>query len=231
MFNRSKPARHFALALALAAVLGCAASHAEPAAATAAGPDTVLKSTVEQIRSLIKAHYQEYRANQDQFLQAVNDVVVPRFDVDFIGRAVMGPSARTATPDQRARFTTAFKNMLVHSYANAMLDYYNSVNINWAAPRLLTGSDEAQVNSVLVRDNGQSYPVGFRLHQVDGDWKIIDITVENISLVLNFRTQLNSEIKKTSIDSVIARMEKGEFNGQPPGNASGAPQQNAGKPQ
>lgn len=204
--------RSFNLALTLVFALCCGAAAADAGPATA--PDTALKSTVEQIRSLIKAHYSEYRANQEKFLDTVNDVVVPRFDVQYIGTAVLGRNARTVTPEQRSRFTTAFKNMLVHSYAIAMLDYYNSVNITWMPPRMLPES-EAIVNSVLARDNGQSYPIGFRLHQVDGDWKIIDITVENISLVLNFRTQLNSEIKRTGIDDVIARMEKGEFKSAP----------------
>jgi len=41
------------------------------------------------------------------------------------------------------------------------------------------------------------------------EWKIYDITVESISLVTNFRSQVTSEIKRTSIDAVITRMETG----------------------
>ncbi|MBL6750884.1 MAG: ABC transporter substrate-binding protein [Nevskia sp.] len=221
--------RSLQLACTLFLGLGFAASAADAPAAGA--PDVALKNTVEQIRGLIKVHYAEYRGNQDKFFKTVDEVVVPRFDVPYIGQAVLGRNVRTVTPEQRERFTTAFKNMLVHSYGSAMLDYYNSVNINWMPPRLLQGSNEAMVNSVLVRDTGQSYPIGFRLHQVDGDWKIIDITVENISLVLNFRTQLNSEIKRTGIDDVIARMEKGEFRSEPVQQQAGAPAPGGAKPQ
>ena len=197
------------LALLLALGLTGAAQAADPAPAQA--PDVALKTTTDQIRGLIKAHYAEYRADQAKYYKAVDEVVVPRFDVPGIAKLVLGMNYRSATPEQRDRFSKAFKNMLVGSYANAMLDNYNSVNINWMPPRLAPNATDAAVNTSLTRDNGQSYAIGFRVHLVDGDWKIYDIAVENVSLVLNFRTQINSEIKRTSLDDVITRMESGQF--------------------
>jgi phospholipid transport system substrate-binding protein len=202
--------------VSLSALLSALAVRAD--APPAQAPDAALKTTTDQIRGMIKAHYAEYRANQTAFYQAVNDVVVPRFDVPGIARLVLGLDYRTATPDQRTRFAAAFKDMLVHSYANAMLDNNNSVSINWMPPRISDNGTDAAVNTALTRDNGQSYAIGFRVHVVDGDWKVYDITVENVSLVLNFRTQLNAEIKRSSLDDVISRMQNGQFN--PPSSQS-----------
>jgi phospholipid transport system substrate-binding protein len=203
--SRSLWARPF-LILALAFGLTGAAQ-----ADAAQAPDVALKTTTDQIRGMIKAHYAEYKASQGKFYQAVEEVVVPRFDVPGIAKLVLGANYRTATPDQRTRFAAAFKDMLLHSYANAMLDNYNSVSINWMTPRMSENATDAAVNTSLTRENGQSYAIGFRVHLVDGDWKIYDITVENVSLVLNFRTQVNAEIKRTSLDDVISRMEGGKF--------------------
>lgn len=207
--------------LALALALGLAGA-AQADAMPAQPPDAALKATTEQIRSLIKAHYAEYKADQTKYYKVVNDVVVPRFDVQGIAKLVLGQSYRTATPEQRERFANAFKDMLVNSYANAMLDNYNSVNITWMPPRASANATDVAVNTSLMRDNGQSYAIGFRVHVVDGDWKIWDITVENVSLVLNFRTQVASEVKRTSLDDVISRMEKGQFK---PDNKSDGRQQ------
>lgn len=208
--------------LALAVVLGLAGA-AQADAMPAQAPDSALKATTEQIRSLIKAHYAEYKADQAKYYKVVNDVVVPRFDVPGIAKLVLGQNYRTATPEQRDRFASAFKDMLVGSYANAMLDNYNSVNITWMPPRASANATDVAVNTSLTRDNGQSYAIGFRVHVVDGDWKIWDITVENVSLVLNFRTQIASEIKRTSLNDVISRMEKGQF--KPESGKSGGKQQ------
>ena len=43
-----------------------------------------------------------------------------------------------------------------------------------------------------------------------GEWKVYDIIIENLSLITNFRSQVSSEIKKTSIDAVIQKLETGD---------------------
>jgi len=195
--------RIFAIA---AALLLSTAAYADTGA-----PDTALKTATEQLQTLIKDNYKDYRADSAKFYKTVDDVVVPRFDVPYITKLVLATNYRTATAEQRSRFADAFKNMLMRSYANAMLDNYNSVKIEWLPPRLQENGTDALVNTKLGRDTGKAYAIGFRVHVAKDDWKIYDIVVEDISLITNFRTQLNSEIKKTSLDAVIARMENGEF--------------------
>ena len=92
-----------------------------------------------------------------------------------------------------------------------MLDNFKSVSVQWKPVHMNNSANDATVETVLGRDNGQQYLVAFAVHLVDGDWKIYDISIQSISLVLNFRSQLASEIKKTSLDDVIRRMEKGQF--------------------
>jgi phospholipid transport system substrate-binding protein len=200
-------------ALALGFVRSASANGSPPA------PDATLRTATEQVRGLIRDHYAEYRADSAKFYQAIDQVVVPHFDVPYIAQLVLARNWRSATPEQRTRFAQAFKDMLVRSYANAMLDNYNSVKIAWQPARVAPAADDATVVSTLTRDNGQVYTIGFRVHLVNGEWKIYDVNIENISLVTNFRAQINAEIKRTSLDDVIARMEKGEFKSTPVQNA------------
>lgn len=174
-------------------------------------PDAAIRSTTERLQALIKANYKEYRADSTKFYKTVDEVVVPRFDVPFIAKLVLATNYRPASSEQRTRFAEAFKNMLVRSYANALLDNYDSVKVEWQPVRMAAGATDTVVNTTLQRDVGKPYAIGFRVHFVDNDWKVYDIAVENISLVTNFRTQLNAEIKKSNLDAVIARMENGEF--------------------
>lgn len=204
---------------ALAALLGATLSLT--AAAAPPAPQDELKATTEQLRAMIKEHHAEYVADKEKFYKAMNDVLVPHFDVPYIAKYVLGLNNRSATEAQRSRFADAFKNMLIRSYADALLDNYDSVSVEWQTPRLADGATDALVNSVLTLKNGQRTNIGFREHVVGGDWKIWDIVVENISLVTNFKTQINSEIKKSSLDDVISRMEKGQAVA-PAGTAPGA---------
>jgi phospholipid transport system substrate-binding protein len=201
--------------LILAMMMWSPAGRADTTLAQA--PDAALKGAVDQVQAMVKRHYAEYKADQTKFVQVLNDVVVPRFDVEGISRLVLGAHYRSASPDQRSRFAAAFTDMLVRTYANTMLDNYKAGKLIWMTPRLSADGTDATVNTTLTLDNGQSFFIDFRLHRVEDDWKVLDISVEEISLVLNFRTQFNAEIRRSNLDDVITRMQNGQL--QPSGEA------------
>ena len=195
--------------------LGAALIAVNVQAADIKAPDQVAQEATAQIQQLLKDNHAKYKADNKLYYKVVNDVVVPHFDVPYIGRLVLGRNAKTATDDQRTRFQNAFKDMLIRSYANVMLDNYDSVKVTWQPARMAAGATDVTVNSSLLRDGKPPVPVGFVMHLVGNDWKIYDITVENISVVINFRTQISAEIQKNGLDSVITRMESGEYSAKP----------------
>lgn len=174
-------------------------------------PEQTLRSTVDHLQQLIRENHREYKADPEKFYRVVNDVVVPRFDVPYISQLVLARYWRTASPAQRKAFEDSFKDMLIRSYADALLDNYDSTKVEWKPERIDPHATRARVDTVLVRNNGQNYPISFSLHVVDGQWKIYDITVNNLSLALNFRSQIVGEVKRIGLDAVIKKMQRGDF--------------------
>lgn len=173
-------------------------------------PDEVVKEGTRKLQTLIAQNHAKYKADLPGFYKVVDDTVVPYFDVPFIARSVLARNWKAASEAQRLRFQEAFKNMLIRSYANALLENYDSVEAEWKPMRLAPEADDVIVNSTLIRASGKPpVGIGFALHKLGEEWKVYDITIENISLVTNFRGQFNAEIKKSSLDDVIARMEGG----------------------
>ncbi|HEU0195645.1 MAG TPA: ABC transporter substrate-binding protein [Nevskiaceae bacterium] len=188
--------------------LGMVAGAAPVASAAPAveAPQAALKSSVEQLQSLITKHHAEYQANPQAFYKVVNQLVVPRFDVPYIAQLVMSRYWRQATAQQRLDFQNAFKDMLIRSYANALLDNADTTTVEWLPSRYQKGATTATVKTMLVRNTGQKYPINFSVRLVDGSWKIYDIVVDNISLVLNFRTQIGADLQRNGVSAVIAKM-------------------------
>jgi len=50
-------------------------------------------------------------------------------------------------------------------------------------------------------------PVNYGMVKRDAGWLMFDVTIEGISYVRNFRTELNAEVQATSLDAVIERLE------------------------
>lgn len=195
------------LLIAFVTAFFTAAVHAAPAVA----PDDVVKGTTDKLQKLIAENHVKYKADLNGFYKVVDDTLVPHFDVKYIGQLVLARNWKTATEEQRTRFQIAFKNMLIRSYANAMLENYDSVKAEWKPVRMAPDATEVTVNSNVLRKNGPPIPIGFVMHIADNEWKIYDITVESISLVSNFRAQFAAEIKNAGLDDVIKRMESGEY--------------------
>lgn len=199
----------------LAGASGVAAAQSAPAATqttqTDLSPQQTLKSAVERIQELIRKNHDAYKADPEQFYKVVTDVVVPHFDVPVIARLVLARYWRTATAAQRQAFQSSFTNMLVRSYADALLDNYNSAKVEWRPSRVAADATRARVDSVLVRDTGQKYPISFSMLRIGGQWKIYDIVVDNLSLALNFRSQITSEVGRIGLDAVITKMQHGNL--------------------
>ncbi|MCH9829464.1 MAG: ABC transporter substrate-binding protein [Gammaproteobacteria bacterium] len=176
--------------------------------AQSAKPDEVIRSATESAREQINENYETYKTDRHAFYTMIDETVVPRFDVKYISQLVLARNYRSATPEQRSRFTDAFQTMIVRSYADALLEYYDDVDIEWAPLRMAEDATDASVGAKIMRNSGQPIPIDFRVHKTDdGDWKIYDIAVENISVVSNFRAQFAQEVKKNGLDSLIAKLE------------------------
>jgi phospholipid transport system substrate-binding protein len=190
-------------------LIGALLSAAAVAAPTP--PTDMIKSTTDQMRGLIRQNHDTYVKDSAGFYKTVDDVLVPHFDVKYIAQLILARNWTAASPDQRQRFQNAFKNMLVHNYADELLENYDSVDLNYKPARIDQDGTDATVDTTIVRKNGKP-PVNITfVLRLNGDqWQVFDVKIENLSLVINFRTQVAAEIKRTSLDDVIARLEKGE---------------------
>lgn len=190
----------------LAAVL-CAFS---VAAAAQAPPDETIKNATAELQQAIQERQTEFRKDSKLFYSEVDRIVSPRFDLKYITQLILARHYKTATEEQRTRFQAAFKNMLINSYADALLEYADSVKTEWQPLRMAPDANNVTVQSKVLRQDGPPLPIGFAMRLKDGQWKIYDILVENISLVNNFRSQTASEIKRTGLDALIQKLEGGQ---------------------
>ena len=191
---------------ALACLLG-APAHAADAPQP---PDEVVKTTTERLQKEIAAREKEFRADQTKLYAFVDEVIVPKFDTKYIAQLILARHWKQASDEQRKRFQAAFKDMLVHSYANALVEYHTQVKAEWQPLRMAKDATDVTVNSRLIREGKPPLPIGFAMRLKDGEWKVYDIVIENLSLVTSFRSQINSEIRRTGLDALIQRLESGQ---------------------
>lgn len=157
--------------------------------------------TIEQL----KAERARIDKDPSRINSVIQDLVIPHFDFVRMSKWVLGKHWREATPDQRRRFTEEFRTMLVRTYGSSLMKYVDD-RITYQPAQWDGKSPEAVVNSTVTRAGGEPILVSYRLYLEKDAWKIFDVTVEDISLVINYRSGFSSEISARGMDALIEQL-------------------------
>jgi phospholipid transport system substrate-binding protein len=95
--------------------------------------------------------------------------------------------------------------MLVRTYSNA-ISAYQGQTLKVLPSRGKQDPEETTVRTQFVRAGGQPLPIDFTMHQKEGTWKVYDIVVEGVSLVMTYRSEFDAVVKQEGIDGLIKRL-------------------------
>lgn len=179
-----------------------------PLVSADSGASAMVKSTSERMLSALKSHRSEIERNPAKIYGLVDQILVPRFDFSLITRAAVGKHWSKATAAQQKALTNGFQQVLIRTYAKALLGY-SGQEIRYL-PEKPGKSGTVVVPTQVSEAGGNPIPIDYRTHKRGGSWKVYDVKIDNVSLVSNYRSSFNAQIRKEGIDGLIKRL--GEMN-------------------
>ena len=187
----------FALALALFSV---------PGQTWASVPaDELVRETSEHMLATLKTERDAIKANPAKLYALTEQIILPHFDFERISSWVLGKYWREATPEQKSRFIQEFRNLLVRTYATAMLEY-SGQEIKYLPFKADSGANTVTVRTEVVQAGGPAIPISYSLFVKEGEWKVYDVVIENTSLVANYRSSFANEIRQSGLDALIEKL-------------------------
>lgn len=139
----------------------------------------------------------------------VEDILVPHFDFDKITQAAVGVHWRKATPQQRRALSDGFRQVLIRTYARALLNY-SGEEIRYLPVKPGRREGTVTVSTEVTEPGGPTIPIDYRMVLEGGRWKVYDVVIDSVSLIANYRSSFNSQIRRDGIDQLIRRL--GEMN-------------------
>jgi len=176
------------------------------AQATIQTAEEVVMSTADAVLERVTTEREALDADPGKIYGLVNEVVIPHFDFISMSKWVLGKTSwRGASEGQREQFIGEFRTLLVRTYAKALLEYSNE------AIEYLPTEDNPNSNLVVVKTKinqagAKAVPIDYRMHVSGGEWKVVDIVVDGVSLVSTYRGSFASQIKKGGLDSLISKL-------------------------
>jgi len=166
-----------------------------PMAASKDEPQRIVKETAETVLSEVSQRKEELEADARLIYPLVERTVLPHFDFESMTRAAMGRFWPRATPQQQRRVVAEFKELLVRTYAVALLGY-SGQKIEYPPMNFAEGALDVMVPTKISAKGGPPIPINYRLHFKDeGKWLVYDVVIDGVSLVTNYRSTFARQIQ------------------------------------
>ena len=170
-------------------------------------PNAVIETSVSMFAEQLDGRRAELAENREALYEIIDEILMPRFDSRFAAQVVLAKHWRTASEEQQQRFIEAFYRALLRKYSDGILEF--DPNMITVLPfRGDETKKRTRVRSTVALDDGSKVSVDYELVKRKAGWLVFNVVIEGVSYVRNFRAELDSESRSTSLDAVIERLEK-----------------------
>lgn len=95
--------------------------------------------------------------------------------------------------------------LLVRTYSTSLPEYKNQ-RIEQLGSKTSPDNKRTMVRTRIVEEGRPPISVDYRLRQVNNDWKIYDISIEGISLAVNYRAAFAQEIPNHGLEGLVEHL-------------------------
>lgn len=188
---------------ACAGLLTLATAFSTAPVAAQDSPDLTVQRAVEGVTSALTADQALLSGDRARINALVDTKVMPYVNIARMTQAALGPHWGRATPEQRAALGVQFKRLLTNTYAGAFTRYQPGTRIEYRPLRMQPGDTDATVRSLVSINGGEPIPLDYFLEQIDGAWKVTDLSVFGARLVEVYKGQFHGAISAHGVDGLI----------------------------
>jgi len=169
------------------------------------GPEQLVQKITNEVLESIKGDKQLAAGDKQKAVKLAEEKVLPYIDFEEATRLAVGRAWAKATPEQKKTLVSEFRNMLVRTYSNA-IGGYEGQTLKVLPSRGKQDPQDTTVRTQFVRAGAPPLPIDFQMRKADNTWKVYDIAVEGVSLVLTYRSEFDAVMKQEGIDGLIKRL-------------------------
>jgi phospholipid transport system substrate-binding protein len=174
-------------------------------AAEASDAQALVRATADKVLAEVQANKARLDRDSSGIYELVQRFVVPHFDFARMTQSAMGRHWRSASEDQRAALVREFQEMLVRTYAVALLKY-SGQQIEYLPVRASSSDEDVLVQTKVSDSGAPPIPIDYRLRRTVDTWKVYDVTIDGVSLVSNYRSTFAEQVQRTGVDGLIKQL-------------------------
>jgi phospholipid transport system substrate-binding protein len=175
----------------------------QPVWLAAGVPGDQVRQTTDKLLAILKDPQLKGESKKNERRDKLKELIYQRFDFTEMARRSLGSEWRRRSAEEQKEFVKLFTGLLERAYLDN-IESYNGEKFRYLKEQ--EDNNHAEVDTKIIDNKGQEFSVNYRLHKVNGDWKVYDVVIEDISLVNNYRSQFNRVLATSSYEELVNRM-------------------------
>ena len=127
------------------------------------------------------------------------------FDEAELAKRTLARNWNKLNEAQFQEFVQLFHQVLEKAYIDRILSYTNEKAVFYKENTISKNQVEVQTKIIT---SSKEIPITYRAILVNGTWKVYDVVIENVSLVMNYRTQFNEILVKNTPEQLLEILRK-----------------------
>ena len=172
-----------------------------PALATI-GPEQLIKETTVKVMAEITANADTLKSDPRSVYKLVDELVLPHFDFSAMTDLALGKYKDQVSSEQKPTLVNEFRTLLVRTYSSALFEYTGQ-ELTYLPMEGSEADGKVTVRTEIELSGGFPIPIDYTLRNSEDGWKVFDVSVDDVSLVTNYRSSFARAIKKSGVDGLI----------------------------
>jgi phospholipid transport system substrate-binding protein len=169
-------------------------------------PDVLARNTTNEVLAILKADKDIQGGNVQKVYGLVEAKVLPHFDFNRMTQLAVGKHWNAASPKQKQTLVKEFRSLLVRTYASSLTAFSNQA-VEFKPFAMQPGATEVTVQTEVKQPGGKPIPINYDMHKTAFGWKVYDVSIDGVSLVINYRSSFANTIRQSGIDGLISMLE------------------------
>ena len=168
-----------------------------------ADPETLIRAMTREVIAAARAD-REVAAGGPAALRVAEEKVFPLVDFEEATRLAVGRAWTRASRPQQERLVAEFRALLIRTVGAGQR--YEGQEVRVLPVRMQAGDSDITVHNQYLRAGAPPLRLDYQMHRTATGWKIYDIVVEGVSLVLAYRSEFEQVVRDRGIEALIQRL-------------------------
>lgn len=164
--------------------------------------DEIVFDTTQEVLSRLETDRERLEKEPEYIKVIVRELIVPNLDFTTMSQLALGDKWDSLNQNDKNCFSRSFKNLLVERYAYVLLSYRKQ-NISYQSAKPIGEKGNVSIIQTLTRPDVKPLIIEYPMRPDADSWKVIDLVIDDVSLIRNYRKMFNKEIKHQGLEGFV----------------------------